>query len=157
MAKGHGWFFTLARGMTSSYDSSERDHRSGTEALVHYSPRLTPAEFSLRWCFRLAAASLPMLVCPQILASFLGGQHELVGLVSLVCWPVGVVAAVALLPSMYLQGYIRGKVRRRARESRLEICLVCRYDLQQLPQHGQCPECGTEYSKELVRLAWRQF
>ena len=35
------------------------------------------------------------------------------------------------------------------------LCLECRYPLGALPSTGACPECGTEYQHQQVRMCWR--
>ncbi|HVU65362.1 MAG TPA: hypothetical protein VHC70_15380 [Phycisphaerales bacterium] len=35
------------------------------------------------------------------------------------------------------------------------VCLFCHYPLSELPEHGQCPECGTFYNRPEVIRAWK--
>jgi len=33
-------------------------------------------------------------------------------------------------------------------------CPVCLYSLRGLPERGDCPECGTPYSPEALKVIW---
>ena len=48
----------------------------------------------------------------------------------------------------------KGRFERVVRALGYEVCLHCGYSLWGLPEQHTCPECGTAYSKDMLRREW---
>lgn len=73
----------------------------------------------------------------------LGDTLELAGFVAI---GAGIVASRLRLKAL----------RRRVEAIQFEACLECEYPLMGLPFRGQCPECGFEYDKNLLKSGWEE-
>lgn len=49
----------------------------------------------------------------------------------------------------------RSVARRRAKKAELHACTTCLADLRSSPASGNCPECGTAYTKRSLERTWR--
>ena len=38
-----------------------------------------------------------------------------------------------------------------------EVCIECGYELSGLPGEGNCPECGSPYTREQLKQLWTKF
>ena len=65
------------------------------------------------------------------------------------------VASIILLAWISKSRWLR--FREDVRERDYDLCLQCGYSLAGLPDSYECPECGTRYTRDKVRLEWESW
>lgn len=85
------------------------------------------------------------------------GMYLANGLVFASSRAVGATAIVLLTLSPFLLFALRHWRIVAVRRRHYRVCVQCEYSLENLPQIGRCPECGTEYNLARAGEAWEAF
>jgi len=97
----------------------------------------------------------------------------LIRIVCLVVW-AGAVLCLIFVPSVGFLFYfllalaalawwavcpriVYARMKRLLAENDNLLCLNCAYSLKGLPEEHACPECGTKFTADEVRIAWKRW
>lgn len=70
-------------------------------------------------------------------------------------WPhFPVIGAITILLDWILLARFEHRLARQLREHDRLLCTHCGYPLRGSEPHGRCPECGSEYDHDSLRVAW---
>lgn len=67
---------------------------------------------------------------------------------------LSILCLVLIVLSVVAGRWRRRRIGRHIRASDYRVCPQCRYLLAGLPDAGRCPECGFEYSKDILIKYW---
>ncbi len=102
----------------------------------------------------LAALALSVAMLVEIISKFGWGSRRISGSIIL---PFSVVIIVHSLVVAFGFRFARGRFKRDLIRNDWRICMACGYNLQGLPDHHSCPECGTEYDVDALTRDWQAW